>query len=199
MKLDFNRTYNNVRFKGWSKRCFDVSDKEAFIKEIKHNNPGIIIVSSYMEDIADENGFLVEVIGMFATIDNSFNYEFIEEFFEKEYFKLSRLLGSNALRYWYDLHCENNRIALNNIQSIYESLNSEDCDCKAEKFERLSDIFYNLRTFNVNSSDTTGLSSISIECLVEYNDIIENFKQKFFSIKDALATRLEIIKEEDDQ
>ena len=44
-----------------------------------------------------------------------------------------------------------------------------------------------------------GLSSISIECLVEYNNIIENFKQKFFSIKDALATRLEIIKEEDDQ
>ena len=199
MKLDFNRTYNNVRFKGWSKRCSDVSDKEAFIKEIKHYNPRIIIVSSYMvEDIADENGFLVEVIGMSADIDNSFNYEFIEEFFIKDYFKLSRLLGSNALRYWYNLHCANNRIALNNIQNIYESLNREDCDCKAEKLERLFDIFYNLKTFNVNSSDTVGLSSISIECLEEYNNIIENFKQKFFSIKDALATRLGIIKEEED-
>ena len=199
MKLDFNKTYNNVKFKGWSKRCFDVSDKEAFIKEIKHSNPGIIIVSSSMDTIADENAFLVEVIGMFADINDNFNYEFIEEFFEKEYFKLSRLLGSNALRYWYDLHCENNRIALNNIQSIYESLNSEDCDYKDKLVENLADIFYNLRTFNVNSSDTMGLSSISIECLVEYNNIIENFKQKFFSIKDALATRLEIIKEEDDQ
>ena len=190
MKLDFNRTYNNVRFKGWSKRCFDVSDKEAFIKEIKHNNPGIIIVSSYMEDIADENGFLVEVIGMFADIDNSFNYEFIEEFFEKEYFKLSRLLGSKALRYWYDLHCENNRIDLGSIESIYESLNSEDCDYKDEIVENLADIFYNLRTFNVNSSDTEGLSSKSIENLVEYNNIIENFKQKFNEIKDELAIKI---------
>ena len=195
MKLDFNKTYNNVKFKGWSKRCFDDSDKEAFIKEIKHNNPGIIIVSSSMGTIADENAFLVEVIGMFADINDNFNYEFIEEFFEKEYFKLSSLLGSNALSYWYDLHCENNRIALNNIESIYESLNSEDCDCKAEKLERLFDIFYNLRTFNVNSSDTMGLSSKSIECLVKYNNIIENFKNKFNEVKDELAIKVGIKKE----
>ena len=81
MKLDFNKTYNNVKFNGWSKRCFDYSDKEAFIKEIKHNNPEIIIVSSSMDAIADENVFLVEVIGMFADIDDNFNYEFIDEFF----------------------------------------------------------------------------------------------------------------------
>ena len=190
MKLDFNKTYNNVKFKGWSKRCFDVSDKEAFIKEIKHNNPGIIIVSANMDDIADENGFLVEVIGMFADIDDNFNYEFIEEFFEKEYFELNSLLSDKVLRYWYDSHCENNRIDLNNIETIYENLNSEDCDYKDEEFKKLVDIFSNLRTFDINSSDTEGLRYKSIVNLIEYNNIIQTFKQKFNEIKDELATKL---------
>ena len=195
MKLDFNKTYNNVRFKGWSKRCVDSSDKEAFIKEIKHNNPGIIIVSSNMDDIADENAFLVEVIGMFADIDDNFNYEFIEEFFEKEYFKLDRLLSDKALSYWYDLHCENNSIDLDSIETIYKNLNSENCDYKDEEFENLVDIFDNLITFDIDSSDTEGLSSKSIECLVKYNNIIENFKNKFIEVKDELAIKVGITKE----
>ena len=195
MKLDFNKTYNNVKFKGWSKRCFDVSDKEAFIKEIKHNNPGIIIVSSSMDTIADENAFLVEVIGMFADIDDNFNYEFIEEFFEKEYFKLDRLLSDKALSYWYDLHCENNSIDLDSIETIYKNLNSENCDYKDEEFENLVDIFDNLITFDIDSSDTEGLSSKSIECLVKYNNIIENFKNKFNEVKDELAIKVGITKE----
>ena len=195
MKLDFNKTYNNVKFKGWSKRCFDVSDKEAFIKEIKHNNPGIIIVSSSMDTIADENAFLVEVIGMFADIDDNFNYEFIEEFFEKEYFKLDRLLSDKALSYWYDLHCENNSIDLDSIETIYKNLNSENCDYKDEEFENLVDIFDNLITFDIDSSDTEGLSFKSIECLVKYNNIIENFKNKFNEVKDELAIKVGITKE----
>ena len=195
MKLDFNRTYNNVRFKGWSKRCFDVSDKEAFIKEIKHNNPGIIIVSSSMDTIADENAFLVEVIGMFADINDNFNYEFIEEFFEKEYFKLDRLLSDKALSYWYDLHCENNSIDLDSIETIYKNLNSENCDYKDEEFENLVDIFDNLITFHIDCSDTEGLSSTSIECLVKYTNIIENFKNKFNEVKDELAIKVGITKE----
>ena len=195
MKIDFNKTYNNVKFKGWSKRCFDDSDKEAFIKEIKHNNPGIIIVSSSMDTIADENVFLVEVIGMFADIDDNFNYEFIEEFFEKEYFKLDRLLSDKALSYWYDLHCENNSIDLDSIETIYKNLNSENCDYKDEEFENLVDIFDNLITFDIDSSDTEGLSSKSIECLVKYNNIIENFKNKFNEVKDELAIKVGITKE----
>ena len=195
MKLNFNRTYNNVRFKGWSKRCSDYSDKEAFIKEIKHNNPGIIIVSSSMDTIADENAFLVEVIGMFADINDNFNYEFIEEFFEKEYFKLDRLLSDKALSYWYDLQCENNSINLDSIETIYKNLNSENCDYKDEEFENLVDIFDNLITFDIGSSDTEGLSSKSIECLVKYNNIIENFKNKFNEVKDELAIKVGITKE----
>ena len=66
---------------------------------------------------------------------------------------------------------------------------------KDELVENLADIFYNLRTFNVNSSDTEGLSSKSIENLVEYNNIIENFKQKFYSIKDELFKKVGITKE----
>ena len=195
MKLDFNKTYNNVRFKGWSKRCFDYSDKEAFIKEIKCNNPGIIIVSSSMDAITDENAFLVEVIGMFADINDNFNYEFIEEFFEKEYFKLDRLLSDKALSYWYGLHCENNNINLDSIETIYENLNSEDCDYKDEEFENLVDVFDNLELFDVNSSDTEGLSSKSIDCLIEYNNIIKTFKEKFNEVKDELAIKVGITKE----
>ena len=78
MKLDFNKTYNNVRFKGWSKRCVDSSDKEAFIKEIKHNNPGIIIVSSNMDDISD-----------------------LPEFCMNSYCPLYRDLDENEQKYYY--------------------------------------------------------------------------------------------------
>ena len=132
---------------------------------------------------------------VFADIDDNFNYEFIEEFFEKEYFKLDRLLSDKALSYWYDLHCENNSIDLDSIETIYKNLNSENCDYKDEEFENLVDIFDNLITFDIDSSDTEGLSSKSIECLVKYNNIIENFKNKFNEVKDELAIKVGITKE----
>lgn len=198
MKLDFNKTYNNVKFNGWSKRCFDYSDKEAFIKEIKSNNPGIIIVSSSMDAIADEDGkftgFLVEVIGMFADIDDTFNYEFIKEFFEKEYFELDKLLNDKVLSYWKGLHCKNNSIELDIIEEIYKNLNSKDFHYKNEEFHRLCFTFRSLKLFDVNSSDTEGLSSKSIDKLIEYNNIIETFKNKFNEVKDEMAFKAELNK-----
>ena len=52
--------------------------------------------------------------------NNKFEYEFIDEFFKDEYFKLDELLSSRALTYWYDVHSENNSSLLDEIESSYE-------------------------------------------------------------------------------
>lgn len=124
--------------------------------------------------------------------NNKFEYRFIDEFFEKEYFKLDELLNSRALTYWYDVHSENNSSLLDEIESSYEHLKTEE-DERDLCFENLVDAFESLRIFNVKSSDVEGLSSKSIDNLLEYNDIIESFKNKFSEIKDELATKIELV------
>ena len=120
---------------------------------------------------------------------NKFEYKFIDDFFEKEYFKLDELLSSRALTYWYDVHYENNSSLLDEIESSYEHLKTEE-DERDLCFENLVDSFENLRIFDIKSSDVEGLSSKSIDNLLEYNDIIETFKNKFNEIKDELAVRV---------
>ena len=122
---------------------------------------------------------------------NKFEYRFIDEFFEKEYFKLDELLSSRALTYWYDVHYENNSSLLDEIESSYEHLKIEE-DERDLCFENLVDSFENLRIFDIKSSDVEGLSSKSIDNLLEYNDIIESFKNKFNEIKDELAIKIGI-------
>ena len=123
--------------------------------------------------------------------DNKFEYKFIEDFFEKEYFKLDELLSSRALTYWYDVHYENNSSLLDEIESSYEHLKIEE-DERDLCFENLVDSFESLRIFDIKSSDVEGLSSKSIDNLLEYNDIIESFKNKFNEIKDELAIKIGI-------
>ena len=123
--------------------------------------------------------------------DNKFEYKFIEDFFEKEYFKLDELLNSRALTYWYDVHYENNSSLLDEIESSYEHLKTEE-DERDLCFENLVDSFESLRIFDIKSSDVEGLSSKSIDNLLEYNDIIESFKNKFNEIKDELAVKIGI-------
>ena len=120
---------------------------------------------------------------------NKFEYKFIDDFFEKEYFKLDQLLDSRALTYWYDVHYENNSSLLDEIESSYEHLKIEE-DERDLCFENLVDSFENLRIFDIRSSDVDGLSSKSIDNLLEYNDIIETFKNEFAKIKDELAVRV---------
>lgn len=122
---------------------------------------------------------------------NKFEYKFIDDFFEKEYFKLDQLLDSRALTYWYDVHYENNSSLLDEIESSYEHLKIEE-DERDLCFENLVDSFENLRIFDIKSSDVEGLSSKSIDNLLEYNDIIENFKDKFNEMKDELAIKIGI-------
>ena len=124
--------------------------------------------------------------------NNKFEYRFIDDFFEKEYFKLDQLLDSRALTYWYDVHYENNSSLLDEIEASYEHLKTEE-DERDLCFENLVDSFESLRILDIKSSDVEGLSSKSIDNLLEYNDIIESFKNKFNEIKDELAIKVGII------
>ena len=121
--------------------------------------------------------------------NDKFEYEFIDEFFKDEYFKLDQLLDSRALTYWLDLHYDHNSLLLDEIESSYKHLKTEE-DERDLCFENLVDSFDSLRILDIKSSDVEGLSSKSIDNLLEYNDIIESFKNKFNEIKDELALKV---------
>ena len=123
--------------------------------------------------------------------NDKFEYEFIDEFFKDEYFKLDELLSSRALTYWYDVHYERNNSLLDEIESSYEHLKTEE-DERDLCFENLVDSFESLKILDIKSSDVEDLSSKSIDNLLEYNDIIETFKNKFSEIKDELAIKIGI-------
>ena len=120
-----------------------------------------------------------------------FEYKFIDEFFKDEYFRLDQLLDSRALTYWLDLHYDHNSLLLDEIESSYEHLKTEE-DERDLCFENLVDSFESLRILDIKSSDVEDLSSKSIDNLLEYNDIIESFKNKFSKIKDELAIKIGI-------
>ena len=124
--------------------------------------------------------------------NDKFECKFIEDFFEKEYFKLDELLSSRALTYWLDLHYDHNSSLLDEIESSYEHLKTEE-DERDLCFENLVDSFESLRILDIKSSDVEGLSSKSIANLTEYNSIIESFKNKFNEIKDELTVKVGII------
>ena len=123
--------------------------------------------------------------------NNKFEYKFIDEFFKDEYFKLDQLLDSRALTYWLDLHYDHNSSLLDEIESSYKHLKTEE-DERDLCFENLVDSFESLKILDIKSSDVEGLSSKSIDNLLEYNDIIETFKKKFSEIKDELAVKVGI-------
>ena len=121
--------------------------------------------------------------------NDKFEYEFIDEFFKDEYFKLDELLSSRVLTYWLDLHYDHNSSLLDEIESSYKHLKTEE-DERDLCFENLVDAFDSLKILDIKSSDVEGLSSKSIDNLLEYNDIIESFKNKFNEIKDELAVKV---------
>ena len=126
--------------------------------------------------------------------NNNYNidYEFIDEFFEKEYFKLIILLSNNkALTYWEDSHYENNLPLLEEIESSYDRLQTEE-DERDLCFKNLVDSFKSLQTFDMSSPEVDGLNSRSKDCLIKYNYIIESFRNKFNEIKDELAKKVGI-------
>ena len=118
-------------------------------------------------------------------------YKFIEDFFKDEYFKLDELLDSRALTYWLDLHYDHNSSLLDEIESSYEHLKTEE-DERDLCFENLVDAFDHLYIFDLSASEIEGLSSKSIANLTEYNSIIMSFIDEFNEIKDELAVKVGI-------
>ena len=128
--------------------------------------------------------------------NNNYNidYSFINNFFEEEYSKIIINLFSNkALTYWVDLHYERNNSLLDEIVASYNYLREEE-DERDLCFENLVEAFESLELFDVSSSEVEGLSTKSIDILIEYNNAIENLKNKFNEIKDELAIKVGIKK-----
>ena len=125
--------------------------------------------------------------------NDKFECKFIDDFFKDEFFKLDQLLDSRALTYWLDLHYDHNSSLLDEIESSYEHLKTEE-DERDLCFENLVDAFDHLYIFDLSASEIEGLSSRSIANLTEYNSIIESFKNKFNVIKDELAIEIGITK-----
>ena len=65
MELEFNKTYNNVRFQKWEKFFSFESWIDDFITDIKNENPEMIIVSDKRERWGD--GYYATIIGMFTS------------------------------------------------------------------------------------------------------------------------------------
>ena len=128
--------------------------------------------------------------------NNNYNvdYSFINNFFEDEYFKIIiKLFDDKALTYWTDLHYERNNSLLDEIVASYNHLREEE-DERDLCFENLVEAFDNLELFDLSLSEVEGLSSKSIDTLTEYNNSIENLKNKFNEIKDELALKAGITK-----
>ena len=132
-----------------------------------------------------------EQIRMIDSNDNyNIDYSFINNFFEDEYFKIIiNLFGDKALTYWTDLHYERNNSLLDEIVASYNHLREEE-DERDLCFENLVEAFDNLELFDLSLSEVEDLSSKSIDTLIEYNNSIENLKNKFNEVKDELATKL---------
>ena len=128
--------------------------------------------------------------------NNNYNidYSFINNFFEDEYFKIIiKLFDNKALTYWTDLHYERNNSLLDEIVASYNHLREEE-DERDLCFENLVEAFDNLELFDLSLLGVEGLSSKSIDTLIEYNNSIESLKNKFNEIKDELALKAGITK-----
>lgn len=128
--------------------------------------------------------------------NNNYNvdYSFINNFFEDEYFKIIiNLMGDKALTYWVDLHYERNNSLLDEIVASYNHLREEE-DERDLCFENLVETFDNLELFDVSSSEVDGLSPRCRDILIEYNNAIENLRNNFNEIKDELAKKVYVTK-----
>ena len=70
MELDFDKTYNSVRFQKWEKFFSLDFDVDGFIADIKNENPKVIIVSDERKRWGD--GCYATIIGM-QIMEEKFN------------------------------------------------------------------------------------------------------------------------------
>ena len=125
--------------------------------------------------------------------NDKFECKLIDDFFKDEYFKLDELLDGRALTYWSDIHHNSNSLTLDDIRIAYGYLRFEEDD-RDLYFGDLVNALEHLYIFDLSASEIEGLSSKSIDNLLEYNSIIVSFIDRFNEIKDELVTKLGITK-----
>ena len=188
MKLNFKKTYANVQFHKWSQICLTFEQKEIFIDEIK--NISNVIIVSVNEDHSKQYrtpfdcGFLVEVIGFFSENNDLFGYEFIDNFFEEQYYRLDKLLENIkplSLEFS-EIQCRNNN-RFKKIEEIYPKLNEKNFESFASEFKALE-----LLDLTLNELDS--LSDDHLGKLMRYNKIVSTFKSKFEEIEDEMGEKL---------
>ena len=167
-------------------------EADNFIDEIKENNPELVISMIVETHYTNSDGtFKVTVTGELADPDDIFRGKFIDKFFEKEYFKLKKLLSIKPLLWWSESHKRDNDTFLQEIKTIYNNLKNE---YKEKDFTDLIFYFDILTFFDLGDSEIEGLNSKSAERLSKYNNIILRFKEKFNNNKDEIERRIQSAK-----
>ena len=196
MKLEFNKTYNNVRFQKWERFCHNETDKDRFITEIKNENPEVIIVKEEKNhDYQSDGDTLVTITGVQIIVDILKDYSFIEDFTVHTKRDLDVYVDSgHALLFWRNFHRDENVPTIEKIRSLFEVLRDivEEESHKKVAFDYLRKKIYELKPLLRSTRDTEMLSQNGIDRLNEYNKTIKKFQDRFKSIERDLAKTLGI-------
>ena len=192
MELEFNKTYNNVRFQKWEKFFSFDFDIDKFIVEIKNENPEMIIVSDRRERCGD--GHYATIIGMFTESKTLKDYSFIEDFVMHTKINLDRYLGArHTLLFWSNFHRDMNVPIIEMIRNLFCLLRDTTIEeYKEYVFEHLREEIYKLKPLLWSEEDTEMLSQDGIGHLNEYNKTIKIFQDRFKSVERDLAKTLGI-------
>ena len=196
MKLDFDKTYSNVRFQKWERFCHNETDKDRFITEIKNENPEVIIVKEEKNhDYQSDGDTLVTITGVQIIVDILKDYSFIEDFTVHTKRDLDVYVDSgHALLFWRNFHRDENVPTIEKIRSLFEVLRDivEEESHKKVAFDYLRKKIYELKPLLRSTRDTEMLSQNGIDRLNEYNKTIKKFQDRFKSIERDLAKTLGI-------
>ena len=196
MELEFDKTYNSVRFQKWEKFFSFDSWIEDFITEIKNENPEVIIVKEEKNhDYQSDGDTLVTITGVQIIVDILKDYSFIEDFTVHTKRDLDVYVdGGHALLFWRNFHRDENVPTIEKIRSLFEVLRDivEEESHKKVAFDYLRKKVYELKPLLRSTRDTEMLSQDGIGRLNEYNRTIKIFQDKFKSVERDLAKALGI-------
>ena len=196
MELEFDKTYNSVRFQKWERFCHNETDKDRFITEIKNENPEVIIVKEEKNhDYQSDGDTLVTITGVQIIVDILKDYSFIEDFTVHTKRDLDVYVdGGHALLFWRNFHRDENVPTIEKIRSLFEVLRDivEEESHREVAFDYLRKKIYELKPLLRSTRDTEMLSQNGIDRLNEYNKTIKKFQDRFKSIERDLAKTLGI-------
>lgn len=192
MELEFDKTYNNVKFQEWKKFFSCDLWIDEFIADIKKENPEMIIVSDKRERCGD--GYYATIIGMTTESKTLKDYSFIEDFAMHTKINLDSHLGDrHTLLFWYNFHQDVNVPLIEKIRNCFCLLRDTTIEeYKKIVFDYLRKNIYELKPLLWSEEDTEMLSQDGIGHLNEYNRTIKKFQDKFKSVERDFAKALGI-------